>query len=492
MSLETLAWWACVKGLDVLACGDFTHPAWLAELRRKLRPAGDGLFTLREGGASGPARQASYGKSAEGAPRSAGRAVVGESAEGAPRSAGQASLDERPEGAPRSAERTEVGTGEALRPAGDGLFTLCEDDASRPAGQASFGEGEGLERLAGIGGGARFVLGTEVSCVYPQGGRTRRIHVLVFAPDFAAVDGLRKAFAPFGALESDGRPTLRLSARDLVEAAITVSPSCEAVPAHVWTPWYGALGSKGGFDSLEEAFGDMAPHIRAVETGLSSDPAMNWRAPELDGRTLVSFSDAHSAPRLGREFTAFSGEPSYRAVIEGLRKGRVEWTGEFYPQEGKYYYDGHRKCGARVAPEDAGDGRCPACGRPMTRGVLGRVAALSGRPPASLRADADGTLRGADGSRPGFRRLVPLQEVVAEALGRGAGSKAAREAYFHLIERVGPELRVLAEADEAEIAAAGGERVAEGVMRVRTGRAFIEPGFDGQYGSVRIWGEEAG
>lgn len=429
MSLETLACWAGVKGLDVLACGDFTHPAWLAELRRKLRPTGDGLFTLHE----------------DGAPSPAGRAVVGESA----------------------------------------------GEAPRPARQSSFGESAdaGAGRLDGIGGGARFVLGTEVSCVYPQGGRTRRIHALIFAPDFAAVDGLRKAFAPFGALESDGRPTLRLSARDLVDAALTVSPLCEAVPAHVWTPWYGALGSKGGFDSLEEAFGDMAPHIRAVETGLSSDPAMNWRAPELDGRTLVSFSDAHSAPRLGREFTAFSGEPSYRAVIEGLRKGRVEWTGEFYPQEGKYYYDGHRKCGARVAPEDAGDGRCPACGRPMTRGVLGRVAALSGRPPASLRADADGTLRGADGNRPGFRRLVPLQEVVAEALGRGAGSKAAREAYFRLIERVGPELRVLAEADEAEIAAAGGERVAEGVMRVRTGRASIEPGFDGQYGSVRIWGE---
>ena len=461
MSLETLAWWAGVKGLDVLACGDFTHPAWLAELRRKLRPAGDGLFTLREGGASGPARQASYGKSADGASGPAGQSSFGESADGALRSAGQAPVD-----------------------AG------AEEGARRIAGQAPFGgsEGEGLRRLDGIGGGAQFVLGTEVSCVYPQGGRTRRIHVLIFAPDFAAVDGLRKAFAPFGALESDGRPTLRLSARDLVEAALAVSPSCEAVPAHVWTPWYGALGSKGGFDSLEEAFGDMAPHIRAVETGLSSDPAMNWRAPELDGRTLVSFSDAHSAPRLGREFTAFSGEPSYGAVVEGLRKGRVEWTGEFYPQEGKYYYDGHRKCGARVAPEDAGDGRCPACGRPVTRGVLGRVAALSGRPPAVLRADADGTLRGADGNRPGFRRLVPLQEIVAEALGRGAGSKAAREAYFRLIERVGPELRALAEADEAEIAAAGGERVAEGVMRVRTGRASIEPGFDGQYGSVRIWG----
>lgn len=431
MSLETMAWWAGVKGLDVLACGDFTHPAWLAELRRTLRPAGDGLFALREG--------------------------------------------------------------LAPRPAVDRLLAVRGGGDARRVGRSPVGEGaEGLGRLEGVGGGTRFVLGTEASCVYPQGGRTRRIHVLLLAPDFAAADGLREALAPFGALESDGRPTLRLSARDLVEAALTVNPLCEAVPAHAWTPWYGVLGSKGGFDSLAEAFGDMAPHIRAVETGLSSDPAMNWRAPELDGRTLVSFSDAHSAPRLGREFTVFSGEPSYRAVVEGLRKGRVEWTGEFYPQEGKYYYDGHRKCGARVAPEDAGDGRCPACGRPMTRGVLGRAAALSGRPPASLRADADGTLRDADGSRPGFRRLIPLLEIVAEALGRGAGSKAARNAYFRVIERVGPELRVLAEADEAEIAAAGGERIAEGVMRARTGRASIEPGFDGQYGSVRIWGDDDG
>lgn len=447
MSLEAMAWWAGVKGLDVLACGDFTHPAWLAELRRKLRPDGNGLFMLREGGDAPPAGQLRR----------------------------------------------------KLRPDGNGLFTLREGGDARPAGQLPVGEGaegaldagkgeSGAGRLAGIGGGARFVLGTEASCVYPQGGRTRRIHMLILAPDFAAADGLREALAPYGALESDGRPTLRLSARDLVEAALTVSPLCEAVPAHVWTPWYGALGSKGGFDSLAEAFGDMAPHIRAVETGLSSDPAMNWRAPELDGRTLVSFSDAHSAPRLGREFTVFSGEPSYGAVVEGLRKGRVEWTGEFYPQEGKYYYDGHRKCGARVAPEEAGDGRCPACGRPMTRGVLGRVASLSGRPPASPRADADGTLRDADGNRPGFRRLVPLGEIVAEALGRGAGSKTARDAYFRIIERVGPELRALVEADEAEIAAAGGERVADGVIRARTGQAAIEPGFDGQYGRVRLWG----
>ena len=355
MSLETMAWWAGVKGLDVLACGDFTHPAWLAELRRTLRPAGDGLFALREGLAPRPAvdRLLAVRGGGDARPAEGGLAL-------------------RDGMTPRPAEDgLMLREGGDARPAEDGLAVRGGGDA-RSAGRSPVGEGaEGLGRLEGAGGGTRFVLGTEASCVYPQGGRTRRIHVLLLAPDFAAADGLREALAPYGALESDGRPTLRLSARDLVEAALTVNPLCEAVPAHAWTPWYGVLGSKGGFDSLAEAFGDMAPHIRAVETGLSSDPAMNWRAPELDGRTLVSFSDAHSAPRLGREFTVFSGEPSYRAVVEGLRKGRVEWTGEFYPQEGKYYYDVHRKCGARVAPEDAGDGRCPACGRPMTRGRAG-------------------------------------------------------------------------------------------------------------------------
>ena len=442
VSPEALAWWAGVKGIDVLACGDFTHPAWMAELRRKLRPAGDGLFALREEAAS------------DVLPRLPAAAESG---------ATQSRLPVAESGA------TDLGS---------------ERDA-------------GMDGVRAPGGsGARFVLGTEVSCVYPQDGRTRRIHLLVLAPDFAATDGLRKAFAPNGALDSDGRPTLRLSGRDLAEAALAVSPLCEVVPAHAWTPWYGVYGSKGGFDALEECFGDMTPHIHAIETGLSSDPAMNWRVAELDGRTLVSFSDAHSAPRLGREFTVFAGAPGYGAIIEGLRTRGVEWTGEFHPQEGKYYYDGHRKCGARVAPEDAADGRCPACGRQMTRGVLGRVNAVAGRSAPSgeaadvgeERSGADGERRGVEERRPPFRRLVPLEEIIAEALGRGVGSKAVRDAYFRAIGRVGTELRALTEANAEEIAAAAGERVAEGVMRARAGDVSVEPGFDGQYGAVRIWG----
>lgn len=442
ISPETLAWWAGVKGIDVLACGDFTHPAWMAELRRKLRPAGDDLFALRE--------------------------------------------DAESDAPPR------LPAAESIAP--DSRLPVAESAASQSRSERGAGM-DGVRAPGAPGGsGARFVLGTEVSCVYPQDGRTRRIHLLVLAPDFAAADGLRKAFAPFGALDSDGRPTLRLSGRDLAEAALAVSPLCEVVPAHAWTPWYGVYGSKGGFDALDECFGDMTPHIHAVETGLSSDPAMNWRVAELDGRALVSFSDAHSAPRLGREFTVFAGAPGYGAVIEGLRTGGVEWTGEFHPQEGKYYYDGHRKCGVSAAPEDAGDGRCPACGRQMTRGVLGRVNAVARRSaPSDEAADAGEERRGEDGTedrRPPFRRLVPLEEIIAEALGRGVGSKAVREAYFQAVGRVGTELRALTEADAEEIAAAASERIAEGVMRARAGDVSVEPGFDGQYGAVRIWGAD--
>lgn len=394
LSLQTLTAWADVKGVDVLACGDFTHPAWLAELKSNLRPASDGLFELTE-----------------------------------------------------PPERFDV---------------------------------RGRERPA------PFVLGTEVSCVYPQDGRSHRLHLLVLAPDFDAVDAICDAFAPYGSLPSDGRPMLRLSGRDVVEAVLTIDSRCEVIPAHAWTPWYALYGSKSGFDSLEDCFGDMAPHVHAIETGLSSDPAMNWRVPELDARTLVSFSDAHSAQRLGRELTVFPGEPGYGTLIESLRTGRVEWTAEFYPEEGKYHHDGHRKCGVNLPPGEH-DGRCPACGRKLTLGVLHRIESLSRRPPEALSADPDGTLRGTETERPPFRRLVPLPEIVAEALGRGVASKAVSRACLDLAARVGPELYILTAAGQQVLADVAGERIAEGVMRARSGQVVIRPGFDGEYGAVRIW-----
>ena len=398
LSLQTLAAWADVKGVDVLACGDFTHPAWLAELKSSLRPVGDGLFELIE-----------------------------------------------------QPERYAV---------------------------------KGRERLA------RFVLGTEVSCVYTQDGRSHRLHLLVLAPDLDAVDGICRAFAPHGALASDGRPMLRLSGRDVVDAVLSVDPRCEVVPAHAWTPWYALYGSKSGFDLLTDCFDDMAEHVHAIETGLSSDPAMNWRVPELDGRTLVSFSDAHSVQRLGRELTVFAGEPGYGTLMEGLRTGRVEWTAEFYPEEGKYHHDGHRKCGVSLPPGAHG-GRCPVCGRKLTLGVLHRVESLSQRPPDPLTTDPDGTLRGTETERPPFRRLVPLAEVVAEAVGRGVASKGVQRVCLDLIARVGSELHILTAAGESEIREVAGERVAEGVMRARLGQVCVRPGFDGEYGTVQIWGSDA-
>ena len=383
LDLDSLSHWARLKGIDLLATGDFTHPAWLAELREKLTPVPGGLFA--------------YGQ-------------------------------------------------------------------------------------------VLFILGTEVSCVYQQGERTHRLHLLVYAPSFEAVDRLCAAFAPHGALASDGRPMLDLSGREVVEAALSADPRCEVVPAHAWTPWYSVYGSKGGFDSLEECFGDMLPHIHAVESGLSSDPAMNWRVPELDGLSIVSYSDAHSPPRMGRELTVFEGKPSYDGYRDALAEGRIASTVEFFPEEGKYHYDGHRKCKVCQAPEvTAAQGeRCPACGRKLTLGVAYRLEALAGRVPA-VELAPDGLLRDPAGVRPPFRRLVPLQEIIAQALGNGVGAKKVQRAYAAIVERVGNELRVLQEAPLEAIASVAGERVADGVGRVRRGELSIQPGYDGAYGTVRIW-----
>ena len=358
-----------------------------------------------------------------------------------------------------------------LAPVGDtGLFSLRSGEAAPMTG-------------------ARFVLGTEVSCVYRQAERGRRVHLLLFAPDFDVVHRLCALFAPYGALASDGRPTLSLSARDAVEAALDADPRCIVIPAHVWTPWYSVYGAKGGFDSLQECFGDLLPHVPAIETGLSSDPAMNWRVPELDTKAIVSFSDAHSAPRIGREVTIFDEELSYDGLRRALLRQSIAYTVEFFPEEGKYHLDGHRKCGIRQAPEITlrDDGRCRACGRLLTIGVAHRVERLAQRPHAVERG-AEGWLRDPQSKRPPFKRLVSLRQVIAEAIGKGTASKAAAGIHAAAISRLGPELPMLLDAPLAAIAEAAGERVAEGVGRVRQGNLAITPGYDGEYGAVRIWG----
>jgi uncharacterized protein (TIGR00375 family) len=356
-------------------------------------------------------------------------------------------------------------------------------------------DGSGLFRLKGApdldpSTDPRFVLGTEISCVWrdpPITGRGRRGHLLLFAPDFAAVDALIDRFAPHGALASDGRPLLKLSAHDVAGLVLDADPRCEIIPAHVWTPWYGVYGSKSGFDSLEEAFGEYADSIRAIETGLSSDPEMNWAVPELDCRALVSFSDAHSAANVAREVTIFDMEPTYDGLREAIATQSIAETIEFFPENGKYHLDGHRACGIRLTPDESasvGD-VCPACDKKLTLGVLNRIESLS-ESKSKTETNHDGLVTGPK-NRPPFRRLVPLRDLAAAALGMGKNTKTVARAVDRLIDHFGSELDVLVNAGRSDLEGATPDdpaNLAAAIIAVRSGKLEIEPGYDGVYGVV--------
>jgi uncharacterized protein (TIGR00375 family) len=334
-------------------------------------------------------------------------------------------------------------------------------------------------------GGIHFMLTVEVSNVYPQGGRLRKIHNLIFAPSFEVVERLNAVLARFGSLMADGRPTLTLPSDKLVEYVMEVSPDCLVVPAHAWTPWFSLFGSQSGFDALEECFRDQTRHIAAVETGLSSDPPMNWRLSQLDRVVLISNSDAHSPAKLGREANVFEAEPDYHQLIRIIRERdtrRFLYTIEFFPQEGKYHYDGHRACGVRLSPREATarGNRCPACGRPVTVGVMHRVEDLADREEGYVPA----------GAVP-YRNLVPLEEIIAAAFGAQPGTGAVRDEYLKLCTRLGGEFAVLLDVPLQELARHTTPRVVEGVRRVREGQVEIAPGYDGTYGEIRIFGTEA-
>ncbi len=335
--------------------------------------------------------------------------------------------------------------------------------------------------------GGKFVLGTEISCVWKQDGRGRRVHLLVLAPGFNAVDAISNELAKLQRLESDGRPILKLPARDLAEIAWTADDRCVVIPAHVWTPWYGLFGSKSGFDSIEECFDDLSGRIRAIETGLSSDPAMNWRVPDLDSRSIVSFSDAHSPASLGREFTVIESELTYDAVTDAIQTGDgITETVEFFPENGKYHLNGHRKCGVRLEPDETpDDGRCPECGRLLTLGVVQRLEELSERPAETNMTDG-GLISGPPG-RPPFRRLVQLPDLIADALGVGPRTKTVAKACDTLVSAFGSELEALLYAPIADVAEAvepGGPKIAAAIDAMRNGRVTVEPGYDGAYGTV--------
>jgi DNA helicase-2/ATP-dependent DNA helicase PcrA len=396
LDLEHLAAWAARKGIGVVGTGDFTHPAWRAELKEKLVPAEPGLFRLRP---------------------------------------------------------------EIEQAVASGLPSACQTQA-------------------------RFMLSVEISTIYKKGEKTRKIHHLIYAPDFATVDRISERLARIGNIASDGRPILGLDSRDLLEIALTSSPDAYFIPAHIWTPWFAALGSQSGFDSIKECYGDLADHIFAVETGLSSDPPMNWRLSMLDRFRLVSNSDAHSPGKLGREATTFDCALDYFAIRKALETGDgYVGTVEFFPEEGKYHLDGHRKCGIKLSPREtlAHGGRCPVCAGPMTIGVLHRVEALADRgeeealPPTTAGEVSN---------------LVALPELLGEIAATGPQSKTVERNYGRLLASLGSELTILQSVPLEDIARADSTLVAEAIARLRAGQVIRDAGYDGEYGVIRLFQDD--
>ncbi len=389
-----LAWWAARKGVTVVGTGDFTHPAWAAQLTESLVPAEPGLFRLR------------------------------------------------PELASRLS-RT--------------LPPSCPADI-------------------------RFLLSTEISTIYKRDGATRKVHHLLYAPTLEAAGAITAALAKVGNLASDGRPILGLDSRDLLEITLNAGPGCFLIPAHIWTPWFAVLGSKSGFDAVPDCYRDLAEHVFAVETGLSSDPPMNWICSALDHYRLVSNSDAHSPPMIGREATTFSTTLDYFAMLRALRTGQgLAGTLNFFPEGGRYHLDGHRKCGVRLFPAESvrHAGICPKCGKPQTVGVLHRVAELADRP---------------EGYRPpgaaASANLVSLPEIIGEIRGTGRQSKRVAMEVDRLTAALGPELHILCDSDTADIRRAAGGLVAEAIARLRNGEVIKEAGYDGEYGVIRLFRPE--
>lgn len=351
-------------------------------------------------------------------------------------------------------------------------------------------DGSGLSTVIGGSGKTKFLFATEISCIYTQGGQGRRIHVLVLAPDIETVGKLNAQLNLRGNVASDGRPILGISAKELANIAFTVNERCLIIPAHVWTPWFGLYGSKSGFDSLKDCFEDLADRIPAVETGLSSDPPMNWRVSAIDAKTIVSSSDAHSLPNLGREATGFVlQELTYEAIAEALgipfpdeeKANRITRTIEFHPEEGMYHFDGHRNCNVRWSPEETKKhkGICTTCGRLVTVGVMNRVEELADRPEGYQPK-----------GRPPFVHLVPLREAIGEALDVGKTSKAVVAAYEDLLQKAGNELAVLLDRSLEELKTLTDPRIAEAIKRVREDRLSVTPGYDGTYGIVKIFDEK--
>ena len=352
-------------------------------------------------------------------------------------------------------------------------------------------EGNGLYRLRDEyvkeesrkfpGEGTRFVVSGEISSIYKKNGKTRKVHNVILLPGLEAADAMAQRLEKIGNIHSDGRPILGLDSHDLLEMMLDVCPEGILIPAHIWTPHFSVLGAKSGFDSVEECFEELAPYIHALETGLSSDPAMNWRISKLDRYQLVSNSDAHSPSKLGREANLLDIDCSYEGLYRAIQTGEgLEGTVEFFPEEGKYHFDGHRKCGVSLSPVEAErlGGICPVCGKKLTMGVDHRVEQLADR--------AEGFVK-KDGKK--YESLVPLPEVISTCMGYSAASKKMQSCFEQMLQTLGTEFDILRNVPSEDIKSCAGERIAEGIENVRTGNVKRIPGYDGEYGKIELFDE---
>ena len=352
-------------------------------------------------------------------------------------------------------------------------------------------EGNGLYRLRDEyvkeesrkfpGEGTRFVVSGEISSIYKKNGKTRKVHNVILLPGLEAADAMAQRLEKIGNIHSDGRPILGLDSHDILEMMLDVCPEGILIPAHIWTPHFSVLGAKSGFDSVEECFEELAPYIHALETGLSSDPAMNWRISKLDRYQLVSNSDAHSPSKLGREANLLDIDCSYEGLYRAIQTGEgLEGTVEFFPEEGKYHFDGHRKCGVSLSPVEAErlGGICPVCGKKLTMGVDHRVEQLADR--------AEGFVK-KDGKK--YESLVPLPEVISTCMGYSAASKKVQGCFEQMIQTLGTEFDILRNVPSEDIKSCAGERIAEGIENVRTGNVKRIPGYDGEYGKIELFDE---
>ena len=354
---------------------------------------------------------------------------------------------------------------ETLEPAEEGFYRIRADKKLRDVYDFSVSP--------------RFVLSGEISCIYRQDGKVRKVHNVILLPSLDAAERLSLKLETIGNIRSDGRPILGLSSRDLLAITLDVCPEAVFIPAHIWTPHFSLFGAFSGFDTLEECFGDLAGQIHALETGLSSDPLMNRRVPMLDGYTMVSDSDAHSPAKLGRECNLIETELSYPALKRALETGEgFGGTIEFFPEEGKYHLDGHRNCGIRLTPAETQKygGRCPVCGKKITIGVLNRVEQLAERDEDYVPA----------GAKP-FEHLIPLPEAIAASLGTGAASTKTEQTYIKMLRDLGSEAEILRVRQIADIERYAGERIAEGIRRLREGKVIKSAGFDGEYGKISLF-----